>query len=160
MTHHPVNPKLSDPFSIEELRVAYRYAKSEKATGADGIPSEVGKFTLFEELLPRLCSFFNACLMTGLVPSELKDVLLIMRHKSGPRDECDNFRGLSLINSTGKLLEALIFLRLRDALSVSLAALTVWWVSTIPQHYRCYLHLSFAFQLGLGTQHTTVQALR
>ena len=51
---------------------------------------------------------FNELLLGKDVPSKLKDVTISILFKKGDEQDCDNYRGLSLINHEGKLLEKMI----------------------------------------------------
>lgn len=65
--------------------------------------------------IPAYTLYFNVVMENGLaIPAHWKDVLLVILHKSGVKDVCDNYRGLSLINSMGKLLEKMIQVRLQN----------------------------------------------
>jgi hypothetical protein len=55
---------------------------------------------------------YNTCLKNGKVPSQLKDVVITTLHKSGNVYNCDNYRGISLMNHLGKVLERIILNRL------------------------------------------------
>lgn len=60
---------------------------------------------------------FNDILASGSMPAILRDVIITVLYKGkGPRDNCDNYRGISLMSHKGKLLERLILNRLRPAL--------------------------------------------
>ena len=51
------------------------------------------------------------------MPAILRDVIITVLYKGkGPRDICDNYRGISLMSHKGKLLERLILNRLKPAL--------------------------------------------
>ena len=60
---------------------------------------------------------YNDILQSGAVPAMLRDVIITVLYKGkGPRDECDSYRGISLMSHKGKLLERLILNRLKPAL--------------------------------------------
>jgi hypothetical protein len=48
------------------------------------------------------------------MPEMLRDVVItVLYKKKGPRDDCDSYRGISLMSHRGKLLERLILNRLK-----------------------------------------------
>ena len=55
-----------------------------------------------------MTNLFNGALRQGIVPEQWKDVIITVLHKSKDRRVCDNFRGISLINVIGKILERVI----------------------------------------------------
>ena len=51
------------------------------------------------------------------MPAILRDVIITVLYKGkGPRDNCDSYRGISLMSHKGKLLERLLLNRLKPAL--------------------------------------------
>lgn len=54
-------------------------------------------------MLEMLCKLFNMCVRHGL-PKSWQDVHVTSLHKQGPRNECNNYRGLSVMNVFVKLL--------------------------------------------------------
>ena len=103
---------LDAPFTLEELDTALGDMKSGRATGADGIPIEVQKFAFSEEMRLLLLQDFNEALLSGTAKSDWKDVIISVLFKKGDPSLCDNYRGISLINHEGKLLERLLQNRL------------------------------------------------
>ena len=51
---------------------------------------------------------FNTALKTGIVSSKWKDVIISVLYKKGDVHHCNNYRGISLINHIGKVLERVI----------------------------------------------------
>ena len=72
--------------------------KVNKAPGEDGIPPGVLK-ALDNTLTKMLAILFNNVMRSG----EHKSV-----HKSGPRNEPNNYRGITLLNVMGKLFTAIL----------------------------------------------------
>ena len=48
------------------------------------------------------------CLLDGIVPSEIKDATITPLFKNGAQNLPDNYRGLSVGNHIGKVLERLV----------------------------------------------------
>jgi len=60
---------------------------------------------------------YNAILISGAMPAILRDVIITVLYKGkGPRDNCDSYRGISLMSHKGQLLERLLLNRLKPAL--------------------------------------------
>ena len=93
--------------------------KNEKAPGSDGISIELEKLCMSNEYMEHLVSLYNSCLDNGVVPSQLKDVIITILHKTGSLFTCDNYRGISLINHLGKVLERIVLNRLAPFAVVS-----------------------------------------
>ena len=55
---------------------------------------------------------YNAASKIGYVPKSLKNVIIAIVYKSKGVRECDNYRGLSMMNSIGKIFEQLLQKRL------------------------------------------------
>ena len=100
--------ELDSPFTRLELAVAIRQVKTGRATGADGLPVEFEKFLSSDAMLDELLKEFNTALDLGWVRREWKDVVISVLFKKGDRSLCDNYRGLSIINHTGKILERMV----------------------------------------------------
>lgn len=56
----------------------------------------------------QLAELFNLCIGGGVFPDVLKTALVIPIHKSGPSDNPDNFRPISLLPLVGKIFEKLL----------------------------------------------------
>ena len=107
-----VDSSLDAPFTWDELLDALKKMKAGRATGSDGLPIEVEKFIFSDEMLQLLLSDFNSALLRGVAKQEWKDAVISILFKKGSPSVCDNYRGLSLINHTGKLLERMLQNRL------------------------------------------------
>jgi len=105
---------LAGPFSEKEFDAVLDPAPEGKATGADRVPNEAYKYGLGSAERVAFRQGFNDMLSTGVVPSRMKDVVISTLYKKGDAKICDNYRGLSLINHEGKLLERLILNRLAE----------------------------------------------
>jgi hypothetical protein len=99
---------LDEPFSEEELDTAISQLGKGKATGIDGIPIEVERYCMGDQLKRILLAVFNHTLVTGTVPAAFRDVTISVLYKKGVKSDCNNYRGISIINHHGKLLERLI----------------------------------------------------
>ena len=67
----------------------------------DGLALQCCVGDAFQELL----RVFNDILMSGIVPSEIKDATITPLLKNGAQNLPDNYRGLAVGNHIGKVLE-------------------------------------------------------
>jgi hypothetical protein len=69
-------------FTVQEVRNVVMSMGTKKATGEDGIPTEIFKSTV--EILPRyMTAIYNGCLRTGTFPQRWKTALMIPIIKPG-----------------------------------------------------------------------------
>ena len=61
---------------MEELKKALKSTASGKAAGLDGIPSDIFK-NGGEKLCDSLLDLFNRCLLSGTVPQDFRDALIV-----------------------------------------------------------------------------------
>ena len=111
-SQRPTASQLGANFTMDELMKVIEEVPKGKATGADMIPNEVYKALFDVDLREMLLQRINGMLNTGVVPSSMKDVIISILYKKDDPRVCNNYRGLSLINHEGKLLERLIQNRL------------------------------------------------
>jgi hypothetical protein len=81
---------------------------NKKTPGEDGIPNEVWKYV--GAILPRYrTAIYNGCLRDGVFPKRWKKARIIPIVKPGKQgsEEVFKFRPISLIDSSGKVLEKL-----------------------------------------------------
>lgn len=98
---------------MEELVTAARRLPSGKAAGPDGIVPEI--FHNIVETAPNvILKPFNTTLKTGVFPTAWKSARLVLLYKGSekPPSEPFKYRPISIINTTGKLLERLILARM------------------------------------------------
>ena len=100
---------LDNDFAEEEISKAIGNMKCGTTGGMDRLETEMFCLTKKSvELVPIMTNLFNGALRQGIVPEQWKDVIITVLHKSKDRRVCDNFRGISLINVIGKILERVI----------------------------------------------------
>lgn len=114
-------PKLSDthaaslvkPISEEEVRLAIKHLKNNKAPGPDGLSNDFYKI-LAPQISSTLMLVFNAILLGQEVPLYFNSALLKVLHKPGRDPELPaSYRPISLLNSDYKLLTKIIADRLK-----------------------------------------------
>lgn len=101
-----------DLITISELRNALMKLKNRKACGPDKINIELLKYggIVFEL---RLLHLVNECWRTQDIPSDWHKAEVISLFKKGSRNNCDNYRGISLLNSAYKIYAKIINERLK-----------------------------------------------
>ena len=81
--------------------------KAKASTGVDGISSNLIKHYKNELIIPLL-HVANISLQKGEFPSRMKIAKVIPLHKKGKKDDLNNYRPISLLSTTSKILEKLI----------------------------------------------------
>lgn len=104
--------------SVEEVDKRIKQLKNRKAPGPDGIQNELIKYG-GRILCMWLHKLFTIILDSGRVPEEWKESLLIPILKKGDRRKPENYRGISLMNSTLKLLTAIIKDKIEERLNMA-----------------------------------------
>ena len=82
-----------------------------KATGIDNIGPKILKYCAFALTRP-LCHLFNLSLASGVIPQEWKVHIVVPVYKSGDRSSVKNYRPISLLCNTSKILESLVYSRI------------------------------------------------
>ena len=99
--------------TLQELDAALARMTSGKAPGSDGIPPDLLK-QCKKELLPLLHDLLIKCWRKGSVPQDMKDSNIVTLYKNkGARNDCNNYRGISLLSVVGKLIARVILARLQ-----------------------------------------------
>ena len=108
-----VREELSMPPSEDEILAAMSSLKVGKAGGKNGVLPEMLK-CCGANLLEHLVKLFHQVWRDGCVPQEWKDALIVPTPKKGDLSVCDNWRGISLLDISGKLFAKTIQSRLQD----------------------------------------------
>ena len=103
---------LDEPPDLDEVVTTVMNLKCNKAAGEDAIPGELLK-TGITALAAPLHHLVSSCWSTGTVPQEFKDAKITTLYKQkGDRGDCNNYRGISLLSVTGKVIAKLVLNRL------------------------------------------------
>ena len=108
---HPIRHWMSLPPSIQELNKAINRMKPGKAPGPDNIPLELlthGGPGLKTRLMLLILKIWE----TKTLPSDFRDVNIITIFKKGDREDCNNYRGISLLSIAGKIFARILLDRL------------------------------------------------
>ena len=106
-----INTILDDPFSIAEIRDGSKGLKNNKASAFDSVTNEMIKYGI-PVIGPCVKLIFNKILDSQEYPKVWTGDILSPLHKSGPLDDPNNFRGISVASCLGKLFNSLLNKRL------------------------------------------------
>ena len=109
---------LDFPFTCKEVKLGISCIKSHKKEGPDLILNEFIKSSSNIMLL-TIVKLFNRILDDGIFPEEWNLSLISSIHKSGDPTDCNNYRGISICSSLGKLFTRLLQKRLSDFLETN-----------------------------------------
>lgn len=123
-TSHPSPPNdFNNPSAITELIISDDEVLNvllnldiSKATGPDGIPPIVLQRCALALYQP-LCYLFNLSLQFSYLPSEWKIHKIIPVFKSGDPTSVKNYRPISLLSNTSKVLERIIYNKIVNQVS-------------------------------------------
>lgn len=102
-----------------EIKKAIRLSKNNKAPGPDNIPAEALKADV-ETSSQMLYDLFGRIWKEENVPGEWKEGHLVKIPKKGNLSLCDNYRGIMLLSVPGKILNQVIWQRLKAAVDAEL----------------------------------------
>lgn len=101
--------------SKAEIKLAIKKLKNGKAAGSDGLPAEIFKADP-ETSSDILHKMITSIWQTEDAPTEWKEGVIIKLHKKGDKKDCNNYRGLTLLNTASKVLTLILLRRLTDSL--------------------------------------------
>ena len=97
--------------TTKEITDAIQHLKNGKASGLDGIPSEMLKAGC-TVLTPLLLKLFNFIFSTGRYPVQWSSAYLCPIYKSGDAGMPENYRGIAINSCIGKLFNSILNNRL------------------------------------------------
>jgi len=106
------NLEMTDVPTKEEVRAAVDKLKNNKAPGLDGIPSEIlkeGYKCMENRIYELIVQIWNE----ERIPLSWVKALIRPIHKKGDVQNCENFRGISLVNVAYKVLSIMLYGRLK-----------------------------------------------
>ena len=103
----------SEPL-VEELSKAIESLAPGKAPDNGGSPPDLIKHCKTTLLLPLHEVICQWCWQEGYVPHDTRDTKIITLYKNkGERNDCNNYRGISLLSIVGKVFARVILMRLQ-----------------------------------------------
>ena len=112
---------ISDSFYIkpttpEEIMNIIHVCKNKQSSGWDDIPMTIIKY-VGPHIAAPFAHICNLSFSSGLFPSEMKTAKVTPVYKGDSRDEFSNYRPISLLPNFSKILEKIMFNRLREFLN-------------------------------------------
>ena len=105
-----------DYITPEEILSEFAKLDTSKASGPENVPNKLYKI-IAPILSPNLSKIFNQCYEVGIFPSILKSAKVIPVYKSGPKDQINNYRPISILSPIAKIFEKLLYNGLEKFLS-------------------------------------------
>lgn len=99
--------------STQEILASLSKLKTNSLNSPDGVPAIVLKHCA-ESLLEPLSAIFNNSLQSASFPDAWKVSSITPIHKAGPRRSIENYRGIAILSSMGKLFESLVYTKIAD----------------------------------------------
>ncbi|KAI5737941.1 hypothetical protein M8J77_000982 [Diaphorina citri] len=100
-----------EPPTMQEIENAIKRLKNNKTPGSDEITSELlkkGGSTIKEELHKLI----TKCWKEEIIPNKWKEVIIIPLHKKNDPTDCNNYRGIALLNTAYKVLSLILLSRI------------------------------------------------
>ena len=107
---HPPLDIDTNPFTLEELRLAKKQIVEGKAYGDDCISPEVLKRVDIDDIVLKFC---NDALSEGKIPEQWKISNIVPVPKKGDLTKTDNYRGISLTSIVSKTLNRMLLNRIK-----------------------------------------------
>ena len=103
------------PISKDEVILALRKIKNQKAAGPDGIIGELLKYTCENDLIISFfVAFFNSLFDRGVYPENWSESIVLPLFKKGSVNNPNNYRGISLSDISSKIYSTIINNRLQE----------------------------------------------
>ena len=109
----PLAPSLGDEPTMDDMTAVVRGMPNWKAVGPDSLPAELLKLD-HPEFIRYLHNLLVNVWRTGDVPQQWKDATIKVLHKKKDRSDCNNYRGISLVAHSGKVLLKMVASRLSN----------------------------------------------
>jgi len=97
--------------TMEDLKTTIKALKARKSPGSGGINNELYKHAP-KSFLHKFFNFLNVCWIYRDIPEEWRTAIVIPIHKKGDRNNPDNYRCISLLNTRYKIYSKIIAKRL------------------------------------------------
>ena len=110
----PLRESMGSPPSSEEIWEALSCINAGRAAGKNSLILPELLKCCEADLLEYIHDLFVAVWEEGKVPEEWRDALLVPVPKKGDLTQCDNWRGISLLNTMGKLFGKVLQRRLQE----------------------------------------------
>lgn len=101
------NPVELQPINVNVIEDGVASLRLNVSTGVDGISAKFLK-RYVSRLSNPLTRIMNGIIETGEYPDCLKEAIVVPIHKSGPVDDCSNYRPISILSSINMIFEGII----------------------------------------------------
>lgn len=126
--------EINSEITMQEVLAAIKQLKSGRSSGPDLLLNEF--FVHGERVLaPILLSLFNKCFSISYFPEVWSDGYIVPLHKKGSINNYENYRGITLLSTLGKLFTRVLNNRLKD------------WA----ENYNVYIEAQAGFRTHMGT---------
>ena len=126
--------ELNIVISEVEIHNAINQLRLGKSGGPDNVLNEFFQYGT-DVLMPYLCKLFNTVFDKGYFPEKWTDGFIVPLHKKGSKAEVENYRGITLLSTFGKLFTRILNNRLNE------------WAET----YHVYIEAQAGFRRQMGT---------
>ena len=99
------------PVTDDEVESIINIFENETSSGCDEISNEMIK-SCAPTLCPHPVKLVNISFTQGCFPCRMKEAKAIPLHKGGPRNETNNYRPVSLLNTKSKIFERAMYNRI------------------------------------------------
>ena len=125
---------LNSDISYAEIFKACRELSVGKSGGSDFVLNEFFKYGI-NEMANYLCKLFNVIFQKGYFPIKWTEGFIVPLHKKGDINQVENYRGITLLSTLGKLFSRILNTRL-----------TEW-----AEQYHIYVESQTGFRKNTGT---------
>jgi sorting nexin-29 len=105
--------------TLEEVNCAVLKLENDRASGPDGLNAELLKVDKIY-LVNRLWKLIEKIWKEEMFPSQWEEGLICPIYKKGDRMMCENYRGVSLLNTACKVFSVILFQRLQPIVETSI----------------------------------------
>lgn len=137
------NNDSEEDITTDEVQNAIKKMANKKSPWVDYLPAEIYKHG-GRDLMKWITSIFNAAWTTGQTPDDWAKAIICPGHKKGDREECGNYRGMSLLPHIAKIYLRILENQLRHFVEAKLGQ---WEQGYRPN--RCTSDLIFALKIIL-----------
>jgi hypothetical protein len=119
---HMPDPLVPGP-GRPEVEIAIAKLKKYKSTGSDEILTEL--IQAGGEILSAINKLINFVWNKQELPDQWKESIIVPVHKKGKKTDCNNYRGISLLSTSYKILSNILLSRLGT------------YINEITGHHQC-----------------------
>ncbi|RLU18885.1 hypothetical protein DMN91_009243 [Ooceraea biroi] len=147
-----------DSPSVEEVRAVITALKNNKTAGVDGIQSKLYKAG-GNRLVESLHALIRRIWEEEEMPRDWSKSLIVPLHKKGAKTKCENYRGISLLNTAYKIFSSLLCDRITPFAETSIGEYQCGFRTnrfTIDQIFTVRQILKKTWEFGDATWHAFV----